>query len=81
MIEMTPAQFRAVWEASGLSQADFALALGYQSDNRGRLRTQVNDMAHGRKPISPQVARLAEMFRRHGVPKDFVAPVTATAAS
>lgn len=69
---MTPAQFRATWKASGLSQADYALALGYGSPDRKNLRQQVCDMASGRKPISPQAARLAEMFRRHGVPADFL---------
>jgi hypothetical protein len=35
-------------------------------------RQQVYDMEHGRKPVSPIVARLAEMFRRFGVPEDFL---------
>jgi hypothetical protein len=69
---MTPAQFRAAWEASGLSQAAYAIALGYRSDDRKNLRQQVNDMASGRKPIPPQIARLVEMFRRYGVPSDFL---------
>lgn len=75
---MTPAQFRAAWEASGLSQAAYAIALGYQSDNRDRLRTQINDMCAGRKPISPQVARLAEMFRRYGVPAEWISAAAET---
>lgn len=29
-------------------------------------------MEKGRKPVSPIVARLVEMFRRFGVPDDFV---------
>jgi hypothetical protein len=36
------------------------------------LRTQVNDMEHARKRISPIVARLVEMFRFFGVPSDFL---------
>lgn len=59
---------------SGLSAADFGAALGYRHDNRHHMRQQVYDMETGRKPVSPMVARLAEMFRRHGVPKDFWAP-------
>jgi transcriptional regulator with XRE-family HTH domain len=55
----------------GLTQSDFARAIGYQSAAAQRLRTQVNDMEHGRKPISPIVARLVEMFRRFGAPADF----------
>lgn len=57
---MTPAQFRAVWEASGLSQADFALALGYRSKDRKNLRQQVNDMANGRKPVPRHIERRLE---------------------
>lgn len=67
---MTPAELRAARETCGLSQADWAMALGYRSTDRKNLRQQVNDMEGGRKPITPQVARLAEMFRRFGVPAD-----------
>jgi hypothetical protein len=69
---MTAAQFRAAWEASGLPQADYALALGYRSPDRKNLRQQINDMACGRKPIPPRIARLVEMFRRHGIPPEWI---------
>lgn len=55
-----------------LSQADFGIALGYRHSERASVRTQVNDMEKGRKPVSPIVARLVEMFRRFGVPEDFI---------
>lgn len=57
---------------AGLSQADFGRALGYRHADRTSVRIQVNDMEKGRKPISPIVARLIEMFRRFGVPPDFI---------
>jgi transcriptional regulator with XRE-family HTH domain len=69
---MTPAALRSAREQIGLSQADFAIALGYRNHDRQGLRQQVNDMEAGRKTITPQVARLAEMLRRHGVPSDFM---------
>jgi transcriptional regulator with XRE-family HTH domain len=70
---MTPADLRTARETLGLTQADFARALGYRSLDRRNLGQQINDMEHGRKPIMPQTARLAEMFRRFGVPSDFIA--------
>jgi transcriptional regulator with XRE-family HTH domain len=70
---MTPAiAIRAARETLGLSQADFALALGYRNHDRQGLRQQVNDMEAGRKAVTPQVARLAEMFRRFGIPPEFM---------
>lgn len=69
---ITPADFRAARETTGLSLAEFAIALGYRNHDRQGLRQQVNDMEGGRKPITPQVGRLAEMFRRFGVPPEFM---------
>jgi transcriptional regulator with XRE-family HTH domain len=63
---------RAARETLGLSQADFAIALGYRNHDRQGLRQQVNDMEAGRKAVTPQVARLAEMFRRFGIPPEFM---------
>ena len=68
---MTACALRTARETLGLSQADFALALGYRNHDRQGLRQQVNDMEAGRKSITPQTARLAEMFRRFGVPEEF----------
>lgn len=67
----TSADLRTARETIGLSQADFAIALGYRNHDRQGLRQQVNDMEAGRKAITPQTARLAEMFRRFGVPEEF----------
>jgi transcriptional regulator with XRE-family HTH domain len=70
---VTPSDLRTARETLGLSQADFALALGYRNHDRQGLRQQVNDMEAGRKAITPQTARLAEMLRRFGVPEEFLA--------
>lgn len=69
---MTAADLRTARETLGLSQADFAIALGYRNHDRQGLRQQVYDMEAGRKSITPQTARLAEMLRRFGVPADFL---------
>lgn len=69
---MTGPDLRTARETLGLSQADFAIALGYRNHDRQGLRQQVYDMEAGRKSITPQTARLAEMLRRFGVPADFL---------
>lgn len=71
---MTKTELRAARESCGLSLADWAYALGYRHTNRDAARQQAYEMESGRKTITPQVARLAEMFRRHGVPKDWSSP-------
>lgn len=68
---MTPSALRTARETLGLTQAEFALALGYRNHDRQGLRQQVYEMETGRKAITPQTARLAEMFRRFGVPEEF----------
>jgi transcriptional regulator with XRE-family HTH domain len=70
---VTPSDLRTARETLGMSQADFAIALGYRNHDRQGLRQQVNDMEAGRKAITPQTARLAEMLRRFGVPEEFKA--------
>lgn len=68
---MTPSEIKAVRESCGLSLADWAYALGYRHTSREAARQQAYEMESGRKAITPQVARLAEMFRRYGVPKEW----------
>ena len=69
---MTPAKFRSVREAFGLSLADWARALGYQSKSRQNLTKQICDMESGRKPIPRSIARIVELFERFGIPEDFL---------
>jgi len=63
---MTPQEFRACRIAAGLSQRQWALALGYDLISP---RSHISNMESGAKPISPQVARLAMMYRQFEVPK------------
>ena len=67
---MTADNLKAARFKCGLTQADFALALGYRSERRKNLADQVDGMESGRRPISPQVARLAFMFERFGIPEE-----------
>lgn len=69
---MTPADLRAARLHLGLTQAEFGAILGYRNHDRQGLRQQVNDMEGGRKNVTPQVARLVYMLRRHGVPEEFL---------
>lgn len=69
---MTPAEFKAARKSCRLRLAEWALALCYRSEDRKNLRKQINDMEAGRKAITPQVARLAEMYRRYGVPEEWI---------
>ena len=57
---------------AGISATLFAKALGYRLTKPQAMRQQVYDMEAGRKAISPQVARLCEMFMRFGVPEDLL---------
>jgi transcriptional regulator with XRE-family HTH domain len=62
---------RAAREQVGLSQADFAQALGYGGTKQTR-RSIMSAYENGHKPVPVFVERLAEMFKRFGVPKDFI---------
>lgn len=63
---MTPTEFRAIRKALGLTLEQWGDALGYSGPHR---RQQVNDMEGNRKTITPMCARLAEEYRKHGLPK------------
>lgn len=69
------AAFKSARIACGLNTIHWAIALGYQSDSEEadkRLRSQIYHMEDAQRPITAAVARLAEMFRRFGVPADFI---------
>ena len=74
---MTPADFRAARQATGLTQARFARALGREfaseRDPTAAARdaaSKISNMESGREPISRTMAKLAEMYRRFGIPDD-----------
>lgn len=63
------AAFRAARLSCGLTATEWASALGYASANPRQL---IHDMESGRKTVTPSIARLAEMYQRHGIPAEFL---------
>ena len=67
---MTGPQLRAIREHFDLTRLQWGRALGYTGEDEGVQasirRTETMDR------VPSQVARLAEMYQRHGVPKEFV---------
>ena len=66
---MLPEGLKAIRLKLGLSQDAFGRALGFSGDN---VRNHVHRLESGARGLNPAVARLAEMFSRFGVPKDFL---------
>lgn len=66
---MTGPEFRAIRQQLGLTLMEWGRALGYQGDNP---QVTVSRLEAEGQPITRQVARLAEMYRRHGVPDEFL---------
>jgi hypothetical protein len=62
---------RTAREHVGLSQADFAEALGYGGTRQSKWQ-MISDMERGAKPTAVFVTRLAEVYRRHGVPAECI---------
>lgn len=54
----------------GLSTAQFGYALGF-SGSKSNVSTTIRRFEHGDKPVPPWIARLAIMFDRYGVPREF----------
>ena len=63
--DIPPDDFRAIRIALGLTQAEFAAALGLGSV------AYLSAIERGRRVPGVTVARLAEMYRRHGIPPEF----------
>jgi len=64
---MTGDEFRKCRHAANATQAKFGAALGYTGRNIGR---QVRHYESGNREIPEWIARLADMYRRHGIPRD-----------
>lgn len=67
---MTPTEFRQARDDLGLTVNQMATALGVAPEHVRRLE-MTGDQA-SRRGISEPVARLMKMFKRHGVPKEFM---------
>jgi hypothetical protein len=66
---MTGPEFYAIRQRLDMTADAFGRALGY-AGNRNSLQARISDMEAGRRTITPQVARLALMYGRHGVPEE-----------
>jgi hypothetical protein len=65
---MTPAEFKAIRIELGCTGEAFARALGYGGSVQ-TLRGVTYVFETGRREIPPTIARLAAMFRDHGIPQ------------
>lgn len=69
---MTGAELRVVREALGLSLSQLARACDYASTDNGV--TLLRRYEKGERDVPPWLPRMLELFRRHGVPPDFIEP-------
>ncbi|MGH6792159.1 MAG: hypothetical protein ACRECF_05410 [Methyloceanibacter sp.] len=69
---MTGKQFRAIRKKLGFSALRFGRALGYEKGLASTVRAQISRLDSGDREIPPCIGRLATMFSRHGIPKDFL---------
>jgi hypothetical protein len=66
---MTPARFKEIRRQLGLSTLAWGRALGYRGQDESTA-VRVRIFESGGRPIPPAIGLLAEMYARHGVPKD-----------
>lgn len=74
---MTGHELKAIRRALGLSTREFGAALGYRGNDNTRA-VAIRLYESGARPIPPWIARLAEMFGRHGVPPHWTIPESET---
>jgi transcriptional regulator with XRE-family HTH domain len=67
---MTGAELRNIREAFGLSASVMGRALGY-SGPKANVAVQIRRLERDARPIPPSVKRLAQMYARHGIPKEW----------
>ena len=65
---MTGPEFRAIRKHLGLTLYAWGRALGY-SGNRNTIQCAVQRYEKGERDIPPWIAKLAEMYERHGIPE------------
>jgi transcriptional regulator with XRE-family HTH domain len=69
---MTGPELRAIRKHLGLPLVAMGRALGYQGGDK-TLNAQLHKYESGERTIPPWIARLAEMYARHGVPEGWAA--------
>jgi transcriptional regulator with XRE-family HTH domain len=62
---------KQIRKALRLSAVEFGRALGYEG-TRGTVNTTIRRYESNGRDIPPWIARLAEMFKRHGVPPEWI---------
>lgn len=68
---MTGDEFRSIRQGLGLSLRKMGKALGYES-NANTMSVQIRRYESGNRPIPPWIARLACMYGRFGIPKEWL---------
>lgn len=67
---MTGPEFRAIRKQLGLTTIQWGRAFGYEgSDNT--ISVMIRRYESGGRPLPPWIARLAAMYRDHGIPERF----------
>lgn len=69
MYVVTGQELAAIREKLEMSAFDFGLALGY-TGAQNTVEVAISRFEKGSRDIPPAIARLAEMYRRFGVPKN-----------
>ena len=69
---MTGEELRKIRLAFNLSASVMGRALGY-SGPKANVAVQIRRLERDARPISPPVEKLALMYRRHGIPKEWCA--------
>jgi transcriptional regulator with XRE-family HTH domain len=69
---VTGAELKAIREAFGLSASAMGQALGY-SGPKANIAVHIRRLERGERPISTPIGRLALMFKREGVPREWSA--------
>lgn len=67
---MTGSELRNIREAFGLSASEMGKALGY-SGPRANVAVHIRRLERDARRIPPSVERLATMFTRYGIPKEW----------
>ncbi len=69
---MTGSELARIRKRLGLSLTGMGRALGYEG-NKNTLQVAISRYENGDREIPPWIARLAQMYDRHGVPDDYLA--------
>jgi transcriptional regulator with XRE-family HTH domain len=69
---MTGAELKSIREAYGLSASAMGRVLGYAGP-KANVAVHIRRLERDARRIPPSVEKLASMYRRHGIPKEWCA--------